>query len=71
MAGIAGLIVAIGITADSFVVYFERIKDEVREGRTLRSAVPAGLGPGPAHHPVRRRGLLPGRGDPVRWPSAR
>src|ERR671932_188674 len=33
-------IVAIGITADSFVVFFERIKDEVREGRTLRSAVP-------------------------------
>ena len=40
LAGIAGFIVAIGITADSFVVYFERIKDEVREGRTLRSAVP-------------------------------
>ncbi len=40
MAGIAGLIIAIGITADSFVVYFERIKDEVREGRTFRSAVP-------------------------------
>ena len=31
---------SIGITADSFVVYFERLKDEVREGRTLRSAVP-------------------------------
>ncbi len=42
MAGIAGLIIAIGITADSFVVYFERIKDEVREGRTFRSAVPRG-----------------------------
>jgi len=40
LAGIAGFIVAIGITADSFVVYFERLKDEVREGRTLRSAVP-------------------------------
>jgi preprotein translocase subunit SecD len=40
LAGIAGFIVAIGITADSFVVYFERIKDEIREGRTLRSAVP-------------------------------
>jgi preprotein translocase subunit SecD len=40
MAGIAGLIIAIGITADSFVVYFERIKDEVREGRSFRSAVP-------------------------------
>lgn len=42
MPGIAGLIIAIGITADSFVVYFERLKDEVREGRTFRSAVPRG-----------------------------
>jgi preprotein translocase subunit SecD len=40
LAGIAGFIVALGITADSFVVYFERLKDEIREGRTLRSAVP-------------------------------
>jgi preprotein translocase subunit SecD len=42
LAGIAGLIVAIGITADSFVVYFERLRDEVREGRTLRSAADRG-----------------------------
>ncbi len=42
LAGIAGLIVAIGITADSFVVYFERLRDEVREGRSLRSAVERG-----------------------------
>ncbi|MFI9012280.1 protein translocase subunit SecD [Actinosynnema sp. NPDC053489] len=40
LAGIAGFIVAIGITADSFVVFFERLKDEVREGRSFRSAVP-------------------------------
>ncbi|HEY2765916.1 MAG TPA: protein translocase subunit SecD [Pseudonocardiaceae bacterium] len=40
LAGVAGLIVAIGITADSFVIFFERMKDEVREGRTFRSAVP-------------------------------
>jgi preprotein translocase subunit SecD len=40
LAGIAGFIVAIGITADSFVVFFERIKDEVHEGRTSRVAVP-------------------------------
>jgi preprotein translocase subunit SecD len=40
--GIAGLIVAIGITADSFVVYFERLRDEVREGRSLRAAVERG-----------------------------
>ncbi len=39
LAGIAGFIVAVGITADSFVVYFERIKDEIKEGRTPRSAV--------------------------------
>jgi len=39
LAGIAGAIVAIGITADSFVVYFERLRDEMREGRSLKSAV--------------------------------
>jgi len=38
LAGVAGAIVAIGITADSFVVYFERIRDEIREGRNLRAA---------------------------------
>jgi preprotein translocase subunit SecD len=42
LAGIAGSIVAIGITADSFIVYFERIRDEVREGRSIRSAVESG-----------------------------
>lgn len=40
LAGVAGFIVAIGITADSFVVFFERLKDEVKEGRSSRSAVP-------------------------------
>ncbi len=42
MAGVTGCIVAIGITADSFIVYFERVRDEVREGRPLRSAVETG-----------------------------
>jgi preprotein translocase subunit SecD len=42
LAGIAGLIVAIGITADSFVVFFERIRDEVRDGKPLRVAVESG-----------------------------
>ena len=42
LSGIAGLIVAIGITADSFVVFFERLRDEVRDGRTLRTAVERG-----------------------------
>lgn len=40
LAGVAGFIIAIGITADSFVILFERLKDEMREGRTFRSAVP-------------------------------
>jgi preprotein translocase subunit SecD len=42
LPGIAGAIVAIGITADSFVIYFERIRDEVRDGRSLRTAVETG-----------------------------
>ena len=42
LSGIAGLIVAIGITADSFVVFFERLRDEVREGKSLRPAVESG-----------------------------
>jgi preprotein translocase subunit SecD len=42
LAGVAGLIVAIGITADSFVVFFERLRDELREGRSLRAAVEHG-----------------------------
>jgi preprotein translocase subunit SecD len=42
LAGIAGLIVAIGFTADSFIVYFERIRDELRDGRSLPGAVEAG-----------------------------
>jgi preprotein translocase subunit SecD len=42
LAGIAGLVVAIGFTADSFIVYFERIRDELRDGRGLESAVEAG-----------------------------
>ena len=42
LPGIAGLIVAVGITADSFIVYFERIRDEMRSGKSLRVAVEAG-----------------------------
>ena len=42
LAGIAGAIVAIGVTADSFIVYFERVRDEMREGRTLRTAAETG-----------------------------
>jgi preprotein translocase subunit SecD len=42
LAGIAGAITAIGVTADSFIVYFERVRDEMREGRSLRTAVETG-----------------------------
>ncbi|MFB9849223.1 protein translocase subunit SecD [Micromonospora andamanensis] len=40
LAGIAGIVVSLGVAADSFVIYFERLKDEIREGRSPRSAVP-------------------------------
>ena len=42
IAGMAGIIVAIGITADSFVVFFERVRDEIREGRSVRMSVETG-----------------------------
>ena len=42
LPGVAGLIVAIGVTADSFIIYFERIRDEVRDGRSLRTAIETG-----------------------------
>ena len=42
LAGIAGLVIAVGITADSFIVYFERIRDELREGKHLSSALETG-----------------------------
>lgn len=42
LAGVAGLIVSIGITADSFIVYFERVRDEIRDGRSVSAAVEQG-----------------------------
>ncbi len=39
LAGVTGLIVSVGVTVDSYVVYFEKLKDEVRTGRTVRSSV--------------------------------
>jgi preprotein translocase subunit SecD len=42
LSGVAGAIVAIGITADSFIIYFERIRDEIREGKRLRVAIDQG-----------------------------
>ncbi len=44
LAGATGLIVSIGVTVDSYIVYFERLKDEVRAGKTIRSSVDRGFG---------------------------
>lgn len=44
LSGIAGLIVSIGIAADSYIVFFERVKEEIHEGRTLRSSIDKGFG---------------------------
>jgi preprotein translocase subunit SecD len=43
LSGMTGLIVSVGITVDSYVVYFERLKDEVRAGRSIRSSVDRGF----------------------------
>ncbi|MGH9244447.1 MAG: protein translocase subunit SecD [Acidimicrobiales bacterium] len=43
LAGVTGVIVSIGITVDSYVVYFERLKDEIRSGKTLRTSVDRGF----------------------------
>jgi len=43
LAGITGLIVSIGITVDSYIVYFERLKDETRAGRSIRTSVDRGF----------------------------
>lgn len=42
LAGVAGAVIAIGVTADSFIVYFERIRDEIRDGKSLRQACDTG-----------------------------
>ena len=39
LAGVAGLVISLGVTADSYIVFYERLKDEVRHGKTLRAAV--------------------------------
>ncbi len=43
LAGVTGIIVSVGVTVDSYVVYFERLKDEIRSGKTLRSSVDRGF----------------------------
>ena len=60
LPGIAGLIVAVGITADSFIVYFERLRDEVRDGKTLRTSVETGWARARMHDRGGRLGVDPG-----------
>lgn len=43
LAGVTGVIVAVGVTVDSYIVYFERLKDEIRAGRTIRSSTDRGF----------------------------
>ncbi|HEV7524683.1 MAG TPA: protein translocase subunit SecD [Acidimicrobiia bacterium] len=43
LAGVTGIIVSVGVTVDSYVVYFERLKDEVRTGKTVRSSLDTGF----------------------------
>jgi preprotein translocase subunit SecD len=43
LSGVTGIIVSVGITVDSYVVYFERLKDEVRSGKTIRSSLDRGF----------------------------
>ena len=66
LAGIAGLIIGIGTTADSFVVFFERIKDEIREGTFVPVGRAARLGAGAQDDHVGQRGDVPCRGGAVR-----
>ncbi len=65
LPGIAGLIVAVGITADSFIVFFERIRDEMRDGKSMRVAVEVRLASRPEHLPCRRHRLAAGGGGAV------
>jgi preprotein translocase subunit SecD len=43
LAGVTGIIVSVGVTVDSYIVYFERLKDEIRSGKTIRSSVDRGF----------------------------
>jgi len=43
LAGVTGIIVSVGVTVDSYIVYFERLKDEIRAGKTIRSSVDRGF----------------------------
>ena len=71
LAGVAGLIVAIGITADSFIVYFERIRDELRDGRVPRVGGRSWMEARDPHDPGVRPGQLPGSRHALRRRSRR
>jgi preprotein translocase subunit SecD len=43
LAGVTGIVISIGVTVDSYIVYFERLKDEIRSGRTIRSSIDRGF----------------------------
>ncbi len=58
LAGVTGIIVSVGVTVDSYVVYFERLKDEVRSGRTVRSSLEVGFTQSVPHDRRRRPRLL-------------
>ena len=70
LAGVTGIVVSVGVTVDSYVVYFERLKDEIRSGKTIRSSVDRGLPAGVPHDP-RRRHLELHRRRPALLPHRR
>ena len=69
LAGVAGAIVAIGITADSFIVYFERLRDESRDGKTLRVAAETGWTLDQFLASLCRKAGLPR--EALKWPDSR
>ena len=66
LPGFAGLILTIGVAADANVVIFERIKEEVRAGKSVRAAIAAGYAKGFQHDRRRERRHLHHRARPVR-----
>ena len=65
LAGVTGLIVSVGVTVDSYVVYFERLKDEIRSGKTVRSSLDIGFRRVVPHDRRRRPRVAARRRGPV------
>ncbi len=65
LAGVAGIIVSIGVTADSFIVYFERVRDELTRRENSARLRRARVEPRPPHHPGLGLGELPRRDGAV------